>query len=263
MAEAIIDGLIAKEICRGGDIFVTNRGNREKLAGLEKKHGVKPSYNMEELAKNADIMVLAVKPKDAGEAIEKLRAYIQPGTLLVSVMAGISIAFMEEKLQTEGAVARAMPNTSASIGMSATALSFNQTVSARQKDLAGTVFSAIGITAVVEEEELDAITALSGSGPAYIYFIAESMEAAAEKLGLNAELGRLLILQTMAGASEMLRTSGKEAADLRKAVTSPGGTTAAGIAVLEKKQVDEAVIECIQAASEQSKQMRKTFESGE
>ncbi|GIN96434.1 pyrroline-5-carboxylate reductase [Siminovitchia terrae] len=261
MAEAIIAGLIEKNICRGEDVFVTNREDREKLEQLERRYGIQPTYDMEGLFQGADMVIFAVKPKDADSALLKIQPYIQEDTFFISVMAGISIAFIEEKLKAECAVARAMPNTSASVGKSATAVSFNQRVSDNQKELAATVFSSIGITAVVEETKLDAITALSGSGPAYIYYVVEAMEKSAWEIGLDSNMAKQLILQTLAGAVEMLSSSDCEAAELRKAVTSPGGTTEAGIKVLQQNNVEEAFIQCIKAAAEQSKRLGQIHES--
>lgn len=261
MAEAIIAGLIEKNICQGEDILVTNRENRAKLEQLEHQYGIQLTYDMDELIKDADLVIFAVKPKDADYALQKIQPYIQSNTFFISVMAGISISFMEDKLKTSCAVARAMPNTSASVGKSATAISFNHRVSENQKQLAERVFSSIGMTAIVEENKLDAITALSGSGPAYIYYVVEAMEQSAKEIGLDASMAKQLILQTLAGAAEMLGSSDREASELRKAVTSPGGTTEAGIKVLQNNHVEEAFIKCIKAAAEQSKRLGQVHES--
>jgi len=261
MAEAIIPGLIEKDICHGKDIFVTNRENRTKLEQMERRYGVQATYHMEELTKDADMVIFAVKPKDADSALQKIQPYVDENTFFISVMAGISLDFIKEKLQVNCAIARAMPNTSASVGKSATALSFNQWVSKKQQQMAVTVFSSVGITTVVEESKLDAITALSGSGPAYIYYIVEAMEQSAQAIGLDSAMAKQLILQTLAGAAEMLSTSDREASELRKAVTSPVGTTAAGIEVLQSKKVEEAFIECIKAAAAQSEKLGKIHES--
>ncbi|MBS4176422.1 pyrroline-5-carboxylate reductase [Lederbergia citrea] len=252
MAEAMIAGLIEKKICRQDSIYATNRNDQVKMAELEQQYGIRTTYEMEELLRDADMIVFAVKPKDAGEALSKIQPYLNSNAFFVSVMAGIPIDFIENKIKTKCAIARAMPNTSASVGKSATAIAFNELVSNRQKELAISIFSAIGMTAIVEENQLDAITGLSGSGPAYIYYIVEAMEQSAQEIGLERETAKQLIIQTLIGAADMLSSSGKEAADLRKAVTSPGGTTEAGIEVLRQKGVEEAFIECIKAATEQS-----------
>ena len=154
-----------------------------------------------------------------------------------------------------------MPNTSASVGKSATAITFNELVSDEQRELALSIFSAIGTTAIVEEDQLDAITGLSGSGPAYIYYVVEAMEQSAKDIGLESETAKQLIIQTLIGAAEMLSSSGKDAAKLRKEVTSPGGTTEAGIEVLRQRGVEEAFIQCIKTATEQSKKLGQLNQS--
>ncbi|MBM7713730.1 pyrroline-5-carboxylate reductase [Bacillus thermophilus] len=261
MAEAIIAGLIEKNIAERKNILVTNREDQTKLADLKKKYGIQPTYQMEELMEDTDMVIFAVKPKDAAAALKKIKPYLKEDTLFVSVMAGISLSYMENRLNVQQPIARAMPNTSASVGKSATAIAFNDSVSKHQKQLATTVFSSIGVTTVIEENKLDAITALSGSGPAYIYYVVEAMERSAAEIGLDADTAKKMILQTLVGAAEMLLTSGKEAAELRRDVTSPGGTTEAGIEVLQKENVQTAFMKCVKAAMEQSKKLGGMHES--
>lgn len=261
MAEAIIAGLIEKNIAERKNILVTNREDQTKLDDLKKKYGIQPTYRMEELMEDTDMVIFAVKPKDAAAALKKIKPYLKEDTLFVSVMAGISLSYMENRLNVQQPIARAMPNTSASVGKSATAIAFNDSVSKHQKQLATTVFSSIGVTTVIEENKLDAITALSGSGPAYIYYVVEAMERSAAEIGLDADTAKKMILQTLVGAAEMLLTSGKEAAELRRDVTSPGGTTEAGIEVLQKENVQTAFMKCVKAAMEQSKKLGGMHES--
>ncbi|WP_249315237.1 pyrroline-5-carboxylate reductase [Bacillus sp. FJAT-49711] len=261
IAEAMITGLIEKNICSRENIRITNRHNKLKIHELEQKYGVYTTYDMNELVRDADMIIFAVKPKDANEALEKISPYIQKDSFFVSVMAGISIEFITDKLKTNCAIARAMPNTSASVGKSATAITFNHSVSNLQKEMALSIFSAIGITEEVEEYQMDAITALSGSGPAYFYYVVEAMEKAAEQFGLEKDTSNKLIVQTLLGAAEMLSVSGKKAEVLRNNVTSPGGTTEAGITVLEQAEMQEAFIACVHAAAEQSKRLGIMYES--
>jgi pyrroline-5-carboxylate reductase len=261
MAEAMIAGIIEKNIANRKNIFVTNREDRAKLVHLERKYGIQTTYRLDELFKDANLVILAVKPKDADAALKKIEPHIQDHIFFISVMAGISLSFLEERLKERQPIARAMPNTSACVGKSATAITFNDRVSEEQRRLAAAVFSAVGTTATVEEEKLDAITALSGSGPAYIYYVVEAMERSAAEIGLDSDTAKKMILQTVAGAAEMLLKSGKEAAELRKDVTSPGGTTEAGIQILQKEQVGEAFVKCIKAALEQSRKLGSIYES--
>lgn len=261
MAEAIITRLIETKICHQDEIYATNRNNKEKMAELERRYGIHTTYNLEELLQDANMIVFAVKPKDADAVLQKVRPFINDNTVFVSVLAGISLHFLEERLNTGSSIVRAMPNTSASVGKSATAITFNSNVTVKQMQLTQDILAAVGMTTVVEENQLDAITGLAGSGPAYIYYLVEAMEQSAKELGLEADLAKKLIIQTLSGATEMLLSSKKEAADLRFEVTSPGGTTEAGIQVLQQKAVKEAVIECIKTAANQAKELGKLHES--
>ncbi|MEK5523433.1 MULTISPECIES: pyrroline-5-carboxylate reductase [Heyndrickxia] len=253
MAEAIISGMTQKKLIDHKNIYVTNRSDNVKLSTLKEKYKIQTTYSMKNLLEQTDIVFLAVKPKDAKDALLAIRPYLHSTTLVISVLAGISLSFIESIV--DGPIIRAMPNTSAAIGKSATALAYNDKVSNEQLNITINLLSSIGKTTIVEEEKLDAITGLSGSGPAYIYYIAEAMEQSAQEIGLEKTEAKKLIIQTLLGAAEMLELSGKSPADLRKSVTSPGGTTEAGIRVLDNSHVKEAFIHCIKEATTQSKRL--------
>lgn len=255
MAEAMISGIGASELLPGEQIWVTNKQDASRLNTLEQRYGVKTTYDYDELFSDADAVVLAMKPKDAAAAIEEIKFYLAEGMLVISVLAGVSIEAIETAAGKSLAVARAMPNTSAAIGKSATALAVNEHVTGMQKMLVKELFNTVGLTAIVEECQLDAVTGLSGSGPAYIYYLVEAMEKSAAEIGLEKQTAKQLIIQTLLGAAEMLAKSDKGPAQLRFEVTSPGGTTEAGISVLEQQGVQSAVISCIKEATAQSKRL--------
>ncbi|MEH6945952.1 pyrroline-5-carboxylate reductase [Bacillus sp. JJ634] len=257
MAEAIISGLVAQQVVDPKNINVTNKSNEARLASLNEKYGVTGTRNIQEAMKEADVVLLAVKPKDMLATMQSIQPYITTEMMLVSVAAGVHTASLEGIAAKEVAVIRAMPNTSATVGQSATAISTNAYTSAEQRQTAITLFETIGSVVVVEEEQLDAVTGLSGSGPAYLYYLVEAMEKSAQDLGLDAGTAKQLIIQTMLGAAEMLKHSTKSPATLRKEVTSPGGTTEAGLKVLQNCEVDQAFIACIEEATAQSKRMGK------
>ncbi|MBP1914710.1 pyrroline-5-carboxylate reductase [Lederbergia galactosidilyticus] len=259
MAEAILKGILNKEACSPQNLWVTNRQAQARLESLREQYAVQITYDLQALLHNADMVILAVKPKNAEEILQQLSPYLTKQMFIVSVMAGISIESISTNLKNDYAVARVMPNTSASVGKSATAITFNEFVSQEQQQLAQTIFKAIGSTVIVEENKLDAITALSGSGPAYFYYIVEAMEKAAEQLGIEKDMARQLIIQTMNGAIHMLQETGKEAAELRDNVTSPGGTTEAGLKVLQEQEVAKTFANCILAAEKQSKKLAALF----
>lgn len=255
MAEAIISGMIARGVVEPEEIHVTNRKNGQRLAFLQNQYRVNVAGSTEMLLKDADIVFLAVKPKDILGAMDAVKAHITDNMLLISIAAGIDIASLEGIIEKKVGIIRAMPNTSAAVGKSATALAANQYTNLQDLEVARELFETIGSVAMVEEEQMNAVTGLSGSGPAYIYYLVEAMEKSSEKIGLDGETAKQLIIQTLIGAAAMLSSSDKTPAVLRKEVTSPGGTTEAGIKVLEANGVQEAVISCIQEAALQSKRM--------
>lgn len=258
MAEALISGMIENHFIESNNIWVTNRSNYFRLEEIQTKYQITTTYDLEDLTEEADLIILAMKPKDAGTALENLKNYLTDNKiLLVSVLAGVSIPTIEKLVNSSISIVRAMPNTSATIGMSATGLAYNEQTTPHQIEMVETMFKTIGMTKFVKEEQLDAITGLSGSGPAYFYYLVEAMEKSAGKIGLEPELAKQLIVQTLLGTAAMLTKSEKPSFQLRREVTSPGGTTEAGIRVLEQHHVQEAFISCIIEATNQSKHLGK------
>jgi pyrroline-5-carboxylate reductase len=261
MAEAMISGMLKSNLIEKNKIWVTNQKDHNKLMRISRDYGVNTSYDLKELFSNADAVILAMKPKDAAAAITLIREYLTEDMLIISVLAGISISSIETLTGKSLAIVRAMPNTSAAIGKSATAIAVNKKVTDHQKTIVKQMFETIGLATFVEEEQLDAVTGLSGSGPAYIYYLVEAMEKSAVEIGLERQMAKQLIVQTLLGAAEMLTKSSKAPEELRKEVTSPGGTTEAGIKVLEDHGVQHAFISCIKEATEQSKRLGSMLSS--
>ncbi len=257
MAEALISGMVAQHIIESKNIFVTNKSNEAKLANLSEKYGVHGTRSVQETMEDADIVVLAVKPKDILSTMQSIQEYITTEMFFISVAAGVHTGSLEGIVAKKVAIVRAMPNTSATVGKSATAICTNEYVTTDQRQAAIDLFETVGSVVVVKEDQLDAVTGLSGSGPAYLYYLVEAMEKAAVNLGLEAETAKQLIIQTMLGTAEMLQHSSKSPATLRQEVTSPGGTTEAGLKVLEANQVGASFVACIEEATEQSIRMGK------
>lgn len=255
MAEALISGIVENQLVDGKDIWVTNQQNEKKLALLQTQYGIHYTYDLRLLFQGADAVILAMKPKDAATAVSKIKDYLTKDVLLISVLAGVSIETIETLADQRLAIARAMPNTSAAVGKSATAIAVNQRVTEQQSRIISELFATVGMTAFVAEDDLDAVTGLSGSGPAYIYYLVEAMENSAAEIGLERAMAKELIVQTLIGAAEMLKTSEKSPSQLRKEVTSPGGTTEAGIQILQENGVQKAFIACIKAAAARSRKM--------
>ena len=230
MGGALMEGWLA----RGLDplkIAVIDPGPPAEIANLlaERKIGQSPDPKHF----SPDAIVVAVKPQLAGEIIPKLVPFIKPKTVIISIMAGRTIASLESALPAYAAVVRSMPNTPASIGRGITVAVANKRVDATGKALTTDLLAAGGAVEWIENENLiDAVTALSGSGPAYVFLLAECMARAGIEVGLPAGLANTLARETVAGSGELLHRSELEAAKLRENVTSPGGTTAAALDVL-------------------------------
>lgn len=260
IVEAMLSGILKKGLFSADRVYVTNRSNSERLDLLTETYGVNTTHDKMDVIKGADILILAMKPKDSAEALKELSGSVHSGQLVISVIAGVSTTLIGEWLGVNCPIIRTMPNTSSAVGLSATGLAANQFVTEDQLLLATRLFEAIGTVYTVAEEELDIVTGLSGSGPAYIYYLVEAMMGAGATAGLDREMARQLTLQTLLGAAHMLMDTREEPALLRKKVTSPGGTTQAGLEVLEAYQFQEAVTSAILRATERSREMGAAYQ---
>lgn len=261
MAEAILSGLLQHTDTKAEAITMINRQDKDRIETLQNRYGIISPENKEAAVRQADTVILATKPKDMDDALAQWGDQIQSGQRVISVAAGIPTPFIEERLSAHPPVVRAMPNTSSMVGASATALCPGRNAAEADLDEAIRIFSAIGTTVVVKEEEMDAVTGLSGSGPAYIYYLVEAMEQAGVNEGLSPAVARNLTLQTMAGAARMLLETREEPSELRRRVTSPGGTTMAGLNTLEKHRFQEALIDAVHQARRRSQELGNAFPS--
>jgi pyrroline-5-carboxylate reductase len=252
MAEAIIAGIVEQGALEPQNVFVMNKSDDERLISLQHRYGVSIVCKEKVALKNADLVVLATKPKDIHRAMADTLPYLADTTAVLSVIAGISIQTIESGLGARP-IARSMPNTSATIGKSATGIAMNTAVDEKMRRLVLDLLESIGMVKEVEEDDLHAVTALSGSGPAYVYYLAEALEEAAIDKGLSKDIARALIIQTLEGAAAMLKETGTEPAELRKNVTSPGGTTQAGLEALVNGMFKETIADCIGKAEARSR----------
>jgi len=255
MSEAILEGLFSKGKLESGRVFMMNRTNAGRLRELAKKYGLSDNQLDPHQVHQADILILAVKPKDVPDVLEEWGSQWNKRQLLISVAAGISTALIEGGCAEKLPVIRAMPNTSCAVGLSVTAIARGTWARKEHVDAAIEIFSSIGSVYPVEETLMDAVTGLSGSGPAYIYYMVEALEAAGVQAGLQRETARALSVQTLFGAAHMLIETGKAAQDLRREVTSPGGTTMAGLEVLNQYRLNEALKQAVLRAKERSREM--------
>jgi pyrroline-5-carboxylate reductase len=261
MAASLISGLIASGHSRR-QIWVSDI-NPETLESLAADLNVNTSANNEDVIEQADVIVLAVKPQALKEVAKNAAASIQQRKLLVvSIAAGVTQNSLNHWLGHEIAIVRCMPNTPALVLTGATALYANSKVTSEQRTLAENILRSVGIALWVDKEsDLDAVTAVSGSGPAYYFLLMEAMEKAALDLGLNEVTARLLVQQTALGAAKIALESPDSPEQLRRHVTSPGGATQEAIETFEQGGFAELVSKAIQAAHSRSIEMSKQTEN--
>jgi len=260
MAEAIINGLTKGNKISPASIHVMNKSDEKQLQYLKNTYNIQIVCEQKKALTDANLIFLAMKPRDASEALNSLAPYINKDATIISVIAGINIQTIINSLGNRP-IARVMPNTSAAVGMSASAICWNDVISEDSKLFIINLLESIGSVKVVAEENLHIVTALSGSGPAYFYYFAEQFESAAVEHGLDPGDARQLFIQTMEGAAQMLKKGDVEPSELRRRVTSPGGTTEAGLEQLVEHKVSEAIFACINAAQNKSRELGKLFET--
>jgi pyrroline-5-carboxylate reductase len=253
MGAAMLNGWIARGLDPKKVVVIEPQPGKALKAMAQRGLKINPKGK----AAAAAAIVIAVKPQSAPEAVPPLAAYVAKGTLVLSIMAGRAIGFLEKSLPAGSAIVRAMPNTPASIGRGITVACPNAKVSARQRELATDLLAAIGAVQWAKDEGLmDAVTAVSGSGPAYVFLLAEAMTKAGIAAGLPADLAAKLARETVAGSGELLHRSNLDAATLRQNVTSPGGTTAAALEVLMGPSgFDELLTKAIAAATRRGREL--------
>jgi pyrroline-5-carboxylate reductase len=261
MASSLISGLIASGHAPE-QIWVSDI-SPDTLTNLKKQLNVNTSASNDDVINAVDVVVLAVKPQVMSSVAQSIAALIQQKkSLVVSIAAGINQNSLSHWLGADTAIVRCMPNTPALVLTGATALHANAKVTPEQCDLAENILRAVGIALWVDDEaELDAVTAVSGSGPAYFFLLMEAMEKAALELGLNQETARLLVQQTALGAAKIALESTESPEQLRKRVTSPGGTTQQAIETFEQGGFTDLVSKALRAARDRSIEMSKQMEN--
>ena len=254
MGSIIAQGLIAQKISSNNDIIVTDI-DAARLEFLRKSMKLKVSSHNEKTVKSADIIILAVKPQNMAQTLKGISSAVDKTQIIVSIAAGITTKFIESHLPQGVRVLRVMPNTPALVGEGAAAVAKGSFAKKSDVKLAHIIFNAVGISVEVEEELIDAVTGLSGSGPAYCFLIIEALIDAGVKMGLPRDLAAKLAMQTMLGAARLCLSSDKSPAELREMVTSPGGTTVAGLKVLEEGKIRATIIAAVEAATIRSKEL--------
>jgi pyrroline-5-carboxylate reductase len=258
MGGALIAGWLARGLPPRA-VLVQDPSPAPEIGELMSRHGIACTAAAEPSARPPAVLVLAVKPQAMDAVLAPLARLVGPETLVVSIAAGRTIASLARHLPDATAIVRAMPNTPAAIGRGITVGVPNAHVSAAQKALAHELLAAVGEVGWVTDEALmDAVTAVSGSGPAYVFLLAECLATAGEAAGLDPDLARRLACETVSGAGELLHRSDLDASELRRNVTSPGGTTEAALAVLMRRDGLAALLaEAVAAATRRGRELAK------
>ena len=261
MGKAILSGLVAAGTSPA-NIRVTTKSQSSAQA-LATSHGIKATALESDsaanslAAKDADLVILAVKPNMILETLKEVASVLKPNCLVVSVAAGITTQAMEEALSGNQAVVRAMPNTPSVVGLGVTGISKGSNVSAEQLDIAVKLFSSVGKVLVVDESKIDALSTISGSGPAYVFYFAEKLITAAKSLGFSDSEASMMVKETFLGSATLLATSASSPVELRQQVTSPNGTTMQATGRFDAADLEKVFIEATEAALARAKELGK------
>ncbi len=272
MGEALVKGLISSKAAVPSQIRVSAR-RPERVAELAKLYGVRGGLSGQ-VVRESEVIVLAVKPQILDQVLRSISPDLSRDKLIISVAAGVPIAAIERRLQPAAPTAglesapakpapwrivRAMPNTPATVGAGATAIAMGEHATEEDLATAKTIFDSVGLTVVLEESQLDAVTGLSGSGPAYIFLIIEALSDAGVKVGLSRRASMQLAAQTVLGSAKLLIESGQHPGMLKDGVTSPGGTAIAGLHTLEAGGLRNVLMNAVEAATRRSRELGEEF----
>lgn len=250
MAEAILSRLLSQEICSSEQIQVSDVC-KERLEDLIGQYQIQGSTNNDAVASNSQVLLLAIKPQIFAKVAAPLASSISPKCLVLSILAGVTLGTLEAAFPGSPVI-RVMPNTPATVGAGMAAIAAGNYANQTHLDLAHQLFSAVGQVVTVPESLMDAVTGLSGSGPAYVALVLEALTDGGVAVGLPRPIAAQLALQTLLGTAKLVDETGLHPAQLKDQVTSPGGTTIAGVAALEQAGLRSALIKAVQAAYHRS-----------
>jgi pyrroline-5-carboxylate reductase len=261
MAEAMISGTVQSGKIPSEQIIVSNRSNQGRLQEMKAKYDITALTKDNLPFSEIDILILAMKPKDIDKALDSINHLVRNDTVIMSVLAGITTSHMEEQLPAGQPVIRVMPNTSSMLKESATAISAGRFTSREDMENAEELLSSIGEVFVIEESQMDIFTGIAGSGPAYFYYLMEHIEKTGAEAGLDPKLARKIGAQTIFGAAKMMLEREESPTQLRENVTSPNGTTAAGLDALAEFGGGKAISEAVKGAEKRSKEISSSLQS--
>ena len=256
MGSALMKGIIHAKLTPPKKIIASDV-NLTKLQTLAAEWKVRTTPDIKEAVREADILLLCVKPQTLSQVLEMVKESIRPNHLVISIVAGMRIAFIQQMLGMNLGIVRAMPNIAATVDEGAAAVAFGKHVTVDQQKIATSIFEAVGEIVVVAEDQLDAVTGLSGSGPAYIYMVIEALIDGGVKMGLSRDISTKLAIQTVLGSAKLAKSSGLHPAILRDQVTTPGGTTINAIHELESHGLRSMLIDAVATATHRSEELSK------
>ncbi len=254
MAEALIKGIIKSGLTSEKNITAADK-NADRLSWIQEEYNIQINSSNTEAIKSADIIILAVKPQMFPEVLKEIAPGIKEDQLIISIAAGIATAKIESIFGDSASVIRVMPNTPALVRKGVSAIAKGSSATENDEIIAGKIFSSVGAVLNVKESLMDIITAISGSGPAYIFYFMEAMIEAAEEHGLSKTEALNLVTETVCGAGELVLLSHEPPEELRRNVTSPGGTTQAALEVFEKNSFKKLIKDAVDAAVNRSKKL--------
>jgi pyrroline-5-carboxylate reductase len=254
MGEALIKGLLGASLVPASAIHATDV-RLERLKELDRLYGIQVSSDNAELVRHADIVILAVKPQIMDAVLKEIAPAVTRKKLLISIAAGVSTAKIRAVLHKDARLIRVMPNTPALVLEGVTAIAKAEGLEPGDLDIAGEIFSAVGRVVTLEEDLMDAVTGLSGSGPAYIALVVESLADGGVRVGLDRKTAMTLAMQTVLGSARLLIDTGMHPGQLKDMVSSPGGTTIAGIHTLETGGLRRTLIDAVERATQRSREL--------
>ncbi|MGX1264204.1 pyrroline-5-carboxylate reductase [Rossellomorea marisflavi] len=259
MAEAMISGTVQSGKLSRNQIIVSNRSDQQKRDQIESLYGVRTMGSEELPFDEIDVLILAMKPKDIDTVLDAIKYKVHNKTVIMSVLAGITTSHMEQNLPAGQSVIRVMPNTSSMLKESATAISAGRFTTEIEMEEARELLSTIGQVFVIQEEQMDIFTGVAGSGPAYFYYLMEHIEKTATESGLSPEVAREIGAQTIYGAAKMMLERNESPTELRENVTSPNGTTAAGLRALDENGGGKAISAAVKGAQKRSAEISSSL----
>lgn len=256
MAQAMITGIVTSKIVKGKNVFVSDR-DEEKLKYIKDNFNVNTSKSNEEVAEKSDIIILAVKPNKYGEVIEGIKDYVKKDVIIVVIGAGITIDYVEESFKKKLKVIRTMPNTPALVGEGMSAICYNELVEEYDLKVVVDIFKSFGKVEIIEENLMDAIPAISGSSPAYVYMFIEALADGAVLDGVPRDKAYKMAAQSVLGAAKMVLETGEHPGELKDRVCSPAGTTIEAVYSLEKNNFRGTVMEAMRKCTDKTREMSK------